>query len=158
MKLTIGAYKSIKYKSRSGIVAHFKLTPKPKPIKEKGTIYQTVHMQYKLDAKLHRYKFTEAWSIDPRTRPQIELKGADSFLIDMNDVHAHDSGSLILTTVAWYESGPVDKSYVRGTGDELWGILHGSGKIRKVPSGVSVIKRRVRASWKMGDSKPTWKL
>jgi len=157
MKLSIGPYKSIKHRSRAGIVAHFIL--KPKPIKHNGTIYQTVDMKYKLGTgKFKRYRYTEAWVVDQRKRPQIELKGADSFLIDMSHVREYDTGSLVLTTQAWYESGPVDASYDRGSGDELWGYLHGSTKIRKVLAGESVIKRKVKAYWKAGDTKPTWKV
>jgi len=157
MNLSIGAYKSMKFKSRSGIVAHFKLAPRP--IKEIGTIYQTVDMRYKLGiGRVQRYRFTEAWIVNPRTRPQIELKGADSFLIDMNDVREHNTGSLVLSTVAWYETGPVDGSYATSTGDQLWGMLHGSGKIRQVPRGTVNVKRKVQATWKTGDSKPTWKI
>ena len=157
MKLSIGPYKSLRYKSRSGVVAHFVL--KPKPIRQNGTIYQTVDMKYKLGTdKLKRYRFTEAWVVDQRTRPQIELKGADSFLIDMNHVREYDTGSLVLNVVAWFESGPVDLSFARGTGDHLWGMLHGSNKVRKVPKGQSVIKRNVKASWKNGDNKPVWKV
>ena len=157
MNLSIGAYKSMKFKSRSGIVAHFKLAPRP--IKEIGTIYQTVDMRYQLGTgRVQRFRFTEAWSVNPRSRPQIELKGADSFLIDMNDVREHHTGSLVLSTVAWYETGPVDGSYATSTGDQLWGMLHGSGKIRKVPRGTITVKRKVQAKWNSGDSKPTWKI
>ena len=157
MKLSIRNYKSLKYRQRSGVVAHFIL--KPKPIRENGTIYQTVDMKYKLGTgKVRQYRYTEAWIVDQRKRPQIELKGADSFLIDLNDVREHGSGSLVITTVAWYESGPVDTSYDRGAGDQLWGSLHGSSKIRKVQKGESVIKRKVNASWKVGDTKPKWKV
>ena len=157
MNLSIGAYKSMKFKSRSGIVAHFKLAPRP--IKEIGTIYQTVDMRYKLGTgRVQRFRFTKSWSVNPRTRPQIELMGADSFLIDMNDVREHNTGSLVLSTVAWYESGPIDGSYATSTGDQLWGVLHGSAKIRKVPRGTVTVKRKVQATWKTGDSKPTWKI
>ena len=134
MKLSIGPYKSLKHRSRAGVVAYFML--KPKPIKQNGTIYQTVDMKYKLGTgKFKRYRYTEAWTVDQRKRPQIELKGADSFLIDLIDVREHDTGSLVLTTQAWYESGPVDVSYDRGIGDQLWGYLHGNTNIRKVPKG-----------------------
>ena len=157
MKLSIGPYKSLKHRSRSGIVAHFML--KPKPIKQNGTIYQTVDMKYKLGSgKSKRHRYTEDWAVDQRKRPQIELKGADSFLIDMNHVREHDTGSLVLITQAWYESGPVDASYARGSGDELWGYLHGCTKIRKIPKDESIMKRHVKAYWKSGDTKPQWKV
>jgi hypothetical protein len=147
--LSISAYrpqsKGGRRDGRKGIRADFSLKPLAK-----GTIYQTIHNTITVGKTKNKYVFTEAWTVMPKGRKSpIIQNGTDSFLISNSDV-AKGAGVMKIRARAWFEPGPIDASFERGTGDNLWGMLHGIIGIRRAPKFARVLVRKVQAKWEKG--------
>ena len=137
--------------TRTGIAATFRL---PRPV-VKGTIYQKVSIVYEGGGSTDTYRYTEAWSVDPRGKPVVDQGGVDAFLVSLVDVRRF-RGVVRFKTVAWFQPGIRDKSMRKGHDLEGWGTLWGKDGHLAVPQGAQTVKRIVTARWSKG-GRVQWK-
>ena len=131
-KLKLGEAKVLA-KTNEGMRVRIQLKPNKKA---NYTAYQNITVRIGKD----KYKYSEAWTLNT-SKTQYDTFSVPEELRDQ---------TYRSTAEMWIEKGGVDKSYQKGKlyrADTPWGMTKGRMKMRKVPPGTKVTRRKTVMKW-----------